>query len=230
MMLGAIAMVVMASVFVSALRHNQTVTAKSTSTADARIALEALTRDLRVAVPPNASTPAISKRGKPVDHLLREPRSEHSHAAPLPSKVDYTIDTTARCLRRTITPGQKTAGVLSWPAAGAVTTCVARGDINSDGSTVFSYYPQVTTLTPSPAPFAFTTGQVGAANLPLIAGVGLTLVDSDPGTRLSRGPGSRTRCHWSTSSSSSTRQVTDDATFRRISAAPTATAASPSSA
>ena len=39
-----------ATVFVSSLRQNRTVTAKTTSTADARIAMEALSRDLRVAL------------------------------------------------------------------------------------------------------------------------------------------------------------------------------------
>lgn len=180
MVLGAIALTLMSSMFVASLRHNRTVTAKTTATADARIALEGLTRDLRVAVPLSASVPAMVLAGPRRVTFYAARGASSATTDPLPSKVDYSVDTTKHCLRRTITPATRAAnGALSWPAASAVSTCLARGDINNDGSAIFTYYPRTTTATPTPAAFAFVSGQVATANLGSIAGVSIALTDSD---------------------------------------------------
>lgn len=180
MALLSLVMTLVATVFISSLREGQTVSAKTTSTADARIAMEALSRDLRVAISPDGTSPAIS---------TAEPRRVTYYAAlgassattdPLPSLVDFGIDTTARCLRRSITPAVLVGSTLTWPAAGTVSTCVARGDINATGGPLFTYLPLATVLVPDPPPFDSTPpGGVVSSDLSKIASVQITLAVTD---------------------------------------------------
>ncbi|MDP9219012.1 MAG: prepilin-type N-terminal cleavage/methylation domain-containing protein, partial [Actinomycetota bacterium] len=59
MMLASILMLAVGTMFVSGLRQNRTVSGKTTSTADARIAMEAMTRELRVATIPPGQVAAV---------------------------------------------------------------------------------------------------------------------------------------------------------------------------
>jgi len=176
---------VAATMFVSTLQQNRTVTGKTTSSADARIAMEALTRNLRFAVSPGVALDGVDKAAFTVAGArtltFYTSRGAVTEAAdPSPSLVTYAIDTARQCLSRNITTAAVAAdGSLSWTPVPAGATCVARGGINSDGSALFSYYPLVTTIAPSPGAIALVSGEVQSADLISIAGVRITLSDTD---------------------------------------------------
>lgn len=180
MTLLSLVVTLVATVFVSSLRQNRTVIAKTTSTADARIAMEALSRDLRVALPPDGASPAVSKAEPGHVEYYAALGASTATTDPLPSRVDFSIDSTVRCLRRDITPAVQVGANLTWPASGTVSTCVALGDVNADGSALFTYLPLATVLVPNPPAFdASAPGGVAATNLSSIASVRINLRVTD---------------------------------------------------
>jgi hypothetical protein len=180
MVLGALVLTLIGSLFMSSLRQNRTVTARTMATADARIALEGLTRDLRVAIAPNASTPAMIFAGPRQVTFYASRGPSTATTDPRPSKVDYQIDTGAACLRRTITTAAVAGnGTVSWPAANARSTCLARGVFNAGSAQLFTYWPWSKTGTPAPTAFPMSGGQVSAASLDDIASVQITLTNAD---------------------------------------------------
>jgi prepilin-type N-terminal cleavage/methylation domain-containing protein len=171
MLIGSIVLVGVGSLFVSSLRQNRTVTGKTTSTADARIGMEAITRTLRVAVLPSAATsPFNSPVATPVSSSRISFYSSLGAVTgttdPLPTLVTFYYDATKKCLVREMTP-----------SAGSLTSvCIARGGINLSGNPLFTYYPLAADGTVSPTPYATTAI---TSNLPTIASVAINIEVTD---------------------------------------------------
>ena len=171
MMIGSIVLVGVGAMFVSSLRENRTVTGKTTSTADARIGMEAMTRTLRVAVVPSAGTsPFNSPAGTPISpsrvSFYSSLGAVTETSDPLPTLVTFYYDATKKCLIREMTPS---AGSLS-------SVCIARGGINLSGDALFTYYPLAADGTVSTTPYAATAI---TSNLATIASVAINLEVTD---------------------------------------------------
>jgi len=173
MMIASILMIAMGTMFVSGLRQNRTVTGKTTSTADARIAMEAMTRALRVAtIPPGQSAAVVSATPTAVSFYSSIGASTQT-TDPKPSLVTFRIDTTNRCLWREVTPATVVGTTWTWPTANKVQSCVARGDI---ASPLFTYFPVNADGTIDTTAFATTAL---SSNLGNLAAVGLSLSVTD---------------------------------------------------
>ncbi|MFL6100767.1 MAG: PilW family protein [Actinomycetales bacterium] len=172
MAVASIVLLGVGTLFVSSLRQNRTVMAKTTTTADARIGMEAMTRDLRVAVVPSGGTsPFNSPVGTPVSSSRISVYSSLGAVTgttdPQPTLVTFYYDSTKKCLVRELTPS---SGSLTW-------TCIARGTINASGDALFTYYPLAADGTVSTTPYA---PSAITSNLPTIASVAINLQVNDP--------------------------------------------------
>lgn len=172
MAIASVVLVGVSTMFVSSLRQNRTVTAKTTTTADARIGMEAMTRSLRVAVVPSGGTsPFNSPVGNPVSSSRVSFYSSLGTVTgttdPLPTLVTFYYDATKKCLVREMTPS---GGSLA-------STCIARGNINSSGAALFTYYPLASDGSVSSTPYA---AAVITSNLSSIASVAINLQVTDP--------------------------------------------------
>jgi hypothetical protein len=175
--MASILMITMGTIFLSSLRQNRTVIGKTTSTADARIALEAMTRELRVAVVPPGQPSALASASATSVSFYSSIGASSATTDPKPYLVTLTADTTHHCLWRAMTPATVVGTVWSWPVANIVQGCIARGDINTTGTPLFSYYPLAAYGTVSTTPYA--AGSI-SANLANIVSVGINLSINDP--------------------------------------------------
>lgn len=179
MFIGTIVLAAVATVFVGTLRSTRTANSRVTSAADARVAMETMTRGLRVGVdPPMAGTtsPFLSAAGSSVN-FYASLTTPSATTDPPPTLIQYAYDSTRKCLLRTQTAAVGTSPNFTF-TTGAKSSCLAYGTVNGDGSPLFTYYPSGTTTTPLP----LVSGSVVAANLPTIDSVGIHLVLSDPAT------------------------------------------------
>jgi prepilin-type N-terminal cleavage/methylation domain-containing protein len=172
MAIASVVLVGVSTMFVSSLRQNRTVTAKTITTADARIGMEAMTRSLRVAVLPSGGTsPFNSPVGTPVSSSRVSFYSSLGAVTgttdPLPTLVTFYYDATKKCLVREMTPS---SGSLA-------STCIARGLINTSGAALFTYYPLASDGSISSTPYA---ASAITTNLPTIASVAINLEVTDP--------------------------------------------------
>lgn len=152
MALTSILLAALMGIFVSDLRTTSRISAKTDATADARLAVDTMSRRLRVAVAPDAATAAFTATG---------PRSVTFYASlvgaaaggvtpratdPRPTKVEYSVVPTTfsgkatSCLREVLTPAAGTASPYTYPASGATARCLAYGTVNADGAALFTYY------------------------------------------------------------------------------------------
>lgn len=174
MAVSSLVLAVAAGLFTTTLRQNRFAAAKTTSGSDARVGIEAVARDLRVAVAPSSTVPAV-ELATPTQVTFFTSRGVSTAASdPAITKVWYWIDSSARCLRRATAPATLAAGAYG-PAARPTGACVAPGDINVDGSAVFTYFRRVTAAVPTPTALPLTAGSVAAADLPQVASVQITL-------------------------------------------------------
>jgi type II secretory pathway pseudopilin PulG len=176
MMMASIVMITLGTLFVGSLRENRTVIGKTNSTADARIAMEAMTRELRVATTPKGQTTALTSATATAVTFYSSIGASTSSTDPNPSLVTLRIDTTNKCLWREITPATVVGATLTWPTASKKAGCVARGNINASGADLFTYYPMNADGTVSTT--AYTAGQL-SANLDNIGAIGLALSVGD---------------------------------------------------
>lgn len=153
MALTSILLAALAGIFASDLRTTSRISAKVTATADARLAVDTMSRRLRVAVAPtDAATAAFTVTGA---------RSVTFYASlvgaaaggvttratePTPTKVEYSVvpvtssGQSTECLREVLTPAVKVADLFTYPASGSTTRCLAYGAFNIDGTALFTYF------------------------------------------------------------------------------------------
>jgi Tfp pilus assembly protein PilW len=175
--MASVLMITMGMLFVSGLRQNRTVIGKTTSTADARIGMEAMTRELRVAVVPPGQAAALATATPTSLSFYSSIGASTQTTDPNASLVSLTADTTHHCLWRAMTPATVVGTTWSWPVANIVQGCIARGDINPSGTALFTYYVLASDGTVSTTPLA--AGSI-SANLANIVAVGINLAINDP--------------------------------------------------
>ncbi|GAA3637626.1 hypothetical protein GCM10022223_65670 [Kineosporia mesophila] len=133
---ASILMVAIGVVFFSTLRGVTTVNTKTSTTADGRIVMEAMTRTMRVAVRPAQFDSAFvsAGTGQVSFYSLLNRTGTPATVTPLATLVSYSYDGT--CINQTLTPPRTdSTGNQVWDT-GAVTTCLGR----TTTPPVFTYY------------------------------------------------------------------------------------------
>jgi hypothetical protein len=157
--IGSVLLVVVAVLVIGALRTIDVLTVRSGSVGDARIALEAMSRNIRVAVqPPGASAALVSASSNQLSFwALLDRGGAPADAAPTPTFVTFGYD--GRCLTQTLTPAPGGAVTVTPPAATGPTGCLLR----TTRPPVFTYYPTgdpATAASPLPANPQLTAGDL----------------------------------------------------------------------
>lgn len=155
MAITSVLLALVAGVFLSDLRTTTRISAKVDSTADARLVADTMARRLRMAVStdPNRTTPPFSTplRGDGVTFVASIAGGAvggpaPGEANPKLTQVQYAVvpvmrdGVTTSCVRETLTPGTSTQAPITFPAAGAVSRCLAFGAVNADGQPLLTYF------------------------------------------------------------------------------------------
>ena len=158
MMIGSVLLLCIGVTFSSTLRTSGQVTARVNSTADARIAMDAMARRLRVAVRPAATRPMFEAGQVRADSVTfyasllpgstgGAATSVSERVVVIPTRVRYWVQD--GCLHEGLTPGRDAlAGGWEWVAPES-SRCLAPGPFTrSDGT--FTYYPAGLGVAPLP--------------------------------------------------------------------------------
>ncbi len=172
----SIVMTAVGTVFVGSLKSVRVVRERTVTAADARIALEAVTRSLRVAVRPDGEAAAITlATGSSLTFYSVINRSGTT-ADPLPSKVEYAWDGT--CLNEAVTP----ARTLTAPAAGGPfyawdTGRTSKCLVRTTAAPAFAYFttPQISSGGVDVSPMTVPVGGLSATDLGLVQSVQVTV-------------------------------------------------------
>jgi Tfp pilus assembly protein PilW len=203
MMCASIVLAGVAGVFVGVMRVTRVVAVKTAATSDGRVAMEAMTRSLRVTSRPDGITAAFTQ-ATPTSVSFYSSLNRGTTGEPPQTFVEYSWD--GACLNESQTTSQavtsppSTGPFYTWPAANRRTTCLVR----TTTAPAFSYYddPLITsggtTVTPMPDTStaalrkAIRSVQVtltvqdaantAIAGTPLTSRVTLTNVLADPGS------------------------------------------------
>lgn len=180
MSVGSVVLAGVAAVFVATLRGVTTTNVKASTGADVRVAIEAMTRTIKVAEVPNGEAAAFrsaSTNGLAFYALLNRTGTA-SVAQPVPTLVEYSWSATTKCLSEAQTPGASivTPNVggpyYQWLSTATVTRCLLR----TTTAPVFTYYPSGD----PDSVVALPTGSLSTANLALVRGIGLYITATDP--------------------------------------------------
>jgi hypothetical protein len=176
--LGMVVAVASVGVFTATVRTVRSVGVRTSDTAEARIALNELTRELRVSVRPKGSVTAVVSATPTVltfyALLDRSGSSVAANSDVAPSQVTFSY--ASNCLTVTTTP--MTFNGTAWSATG---TPVARCVLRSAAAPAFAYYsdPVISTGGVDSTPLDASAG-LSAANLALLQSVEITLTATDP--------------------------------------------------
>jgi len=191
MLLSSVVLAALAVTFTSSMRAARASSARVSTTADARIGMDAMLRRLRVAVIPPGKSSAFDMSGMaagtnyPVGvtvpsatevAFFTSVTTGGSTADPAPTLVDYSIDTTANCLRERMTPASGAVPSYTWPAASTRSRCLLFGVVNADSSPLFTYFADGKLRTPALAILQ------AADNAKTIHSVGIDLAVTGPTT------------------------------------------------
>jgi Tfp pilus assembly protein PilW len=169
MMITSVVLALIATTLISSLRTSGTVNEKVQQISDARVGMEAMTRRIRVAVPPTTDVSAFESAG-PSSMTFFASIAPGGALTPAPTRVSYDIDSTNGCLRETLTPGSGTVPPYTYAAADQRSRCVAFGNIAST-SKLFTYFESGSGTTP----LGSEAGVVDPADLAKITSVGIDL-------------------------------------------------------
>ena len=165
------------TVFTGSLRSVRAVSVRTSASADTRIAMEQLTRELRVATQPNGTAAAlVSGTPSALSFYALLDRSGSSVAANgdvSPSRIDYAFN--GSCVTGTTTP-MLANGTGGWTpdAAHAVTRCLLRTTVGP----VFAYYATGAISVNGVDSTAMSAGSgLAASDLPLVQSVEVTLTN-----------------------------------------------------
>jgi type II secretory pathway pseudopilin PulG len=187
MFVSGVVAAVVASVMIGSLRAAKETTGRTNSAADARIAMETVSRTLRVAVIPERELSAVTV-AQPDAITFYALLNRSGTSNPLPTKVEYYRDATSNCLvqaltpARTLTPPTAADPLYAWDT-GRQTKCVVRTtDVPTVADPWFSYY---TDAALSKNGVAVQPLPPAAANLTLaqrqdVVSVALALTVTDP--------------------------------------------------
>jgi Tfp pilus assembly protein PilW len=177
MFVASILFTAVGTVFLGVLRGVSTTNVKTSTGADGRLAIEAMSRTLSVAITPTGQPSAFvsaSTTGVTFYSLLNR-TGTNSVTEPRPTMVAYTYNSTTSCLNEALTPGVLVGTVYSWPASGTRTKCLLR----TATAPTFAYF-----TSSSLAATALSAGSgLSAANLLTVRRVDLRVVATDPANR-----------------------------------------------
>lgn len=136
MAMFGIVVAALGAVFVGLLDTTRIASTRTATTADARIAMEAMTRSLRVAIVPPGEEAAITvsepNRVQFYSSLARGPGQDSAR----PTRVTYVYDAGSGCVNETqVLADGPVAGPFTWPGGGT-TKCLIR----TSSPPVFTYY------------------------------------------------------------------------------------------
>lgn len=139
--IASVLMIAIATVTIGTLRGVTTINVKTATTADGRIAMEAMSRAMRVTFKPTglpSGQDTALVKAAPDDiifYSLMNRTGGNVTSAPNPTKVRFVRQN--GCINQIMTPAVADQdGNLSWPDSGAVTTCLAR----TSQDPAFAYY------------------------------------------------------------------------------------------
>jgi hypothetical protein len=180
---GSVVLTGVATVAVGALRASRTIAVRSATSADARIAGEAATRSLRVAVRPKGQQAAIVSGGATAVtfYALLNRSGVNQTSDAVPSYVELGWDGT--CVTRRITAGAVVASPPSggpyytWTPSGAA-VCLAR----TTTAPAYTYYPTaaISSAGVDTAPLVLGGGGLAAGDLRAVQSVEVRLTVVDP--------------------------------------------------
>lgn len=178
----SIVLTAVGTVFVGSLKSVRLVRERTVTAADARIALEAVTRTLRVAVRPDGEAAALTLATGSAVTFYSVINRTGTTAAQLPSKVEYSWDGT--CLNEAVTP----ARTLTAPASGGpfyawdtgrTSKCLVRTSV----APAFAYYttPQISSGGVDVTAMSVPVGGLSATDLAVVQSVQVSLAIKVPG-------------------------------------------------
>lgn len=184
MAVSSVLLIAVGTTFANSLRLTKAVNSRTGATADARLAIDTAARRLRVAVRPTAGEdPMIVSGGATSVRFYASIARAGTTTSVLPTLIDYTIDATNSCFRESQTPAKATtvSGVTTytWPASGTKSRCLVFGNVDANGTGVFTFYTSADASTP----VALVNGQLPAGVLDSVRSVGLAMaVRERPGS------------------------------------------------
>jgi len=187
MVVAALVLAGLGTVVISLTRGTTTVTATTRSSADVRLALEAMSRMLRVAFrPPGEPSAIVAADAGTVSFYALVDRT-NGGTPPPPVLLTYSWDSTTGCLRETRTAGRRlsavsaTGSLYAWDATPAA-TCL----LWTTTGPVFSYAANgaLTSAGGDPAPLSIPTGGLSLTARQTVQSVGVRVSGSPP----ARGP------------------------------------------
>ncbi len=128
MLVSSIVLTCLVTTFVGGLATTRFATTRSDATAEAKVALESVTRKLRVAVPPPAGGDVFVEATAHRVVFYASLGGRGATAEPLPTMVEFSVDAGLNCLVEARTPATGTAPPYVFDPANRRATCVARGD------------------------------------------------------------------------------------------------------
>jgi Tfp pilus assembly protein PilW len=181
MALLAVILAAVGTVFLSSVRITRTLTVKTATTADARIALEAMTRTLRVALRPKGEAVALTvAKTDTITFYTSINRSGTTTAQP-PAQVQYAWNGT--CLNEVVTPGRTltnpgTAGPFYAWDTGTTTKCLIR----TTAAPTFTYYVsgQIASGGTDVAPITVPGTGLDQATRVTVQSIGISMTVTDP--------------------------------------------------
>jgi len=201
MMIFAVIATVVGVVTIGSLRASRTVTTRVNSTSDARLAMESVTRTLRVAVKPERESSAITLATPAAVTFYALINRTSSTATPLPTKVEYYRDATSHCLMqaltpaRTLIPATATDPLYAWDT-GRSEKCIVRTTQDPGASDPwFSYFTtgQLTVGSVPVSPLAASMSGLSLSDRQSVVSVEFTLTVTDPGNPAVKGTSDRAR-------------------------------------
>jgi hypothetical protein len=171
---GSLLLAVVATLVIGALHSIDVLTVRSGTVGDARIALEAMSRNIRVATrPPGASAPIVSASATQLSFwALLHRGGSPTDAPPTPTFVKYGYN--GQCVTQSLTPAASGTLTVTTPAVTTPPTCLLR----TTRPPVFSYYAAGdSTATASPLP---ANPQLASADLLRAGSVRVLIEVQDP--------------------------------------------------
>jgi hypothetical protein len=162
-------------------------TVRVSTGADARVAMETLSRTLRVAVVPSGEWSAITVGSYDAISFYALLSRTASTATPLPTLVEYYRDAATNCLMEAQTPARVLAvpvgsSLYAWDT-GRVAHCVVRtAQVPSAAGPWFSYYTtgQVVSAGSATVPLTVSTGGLVLSDRQSVRSVEVSLTVTDP--------------------------------------------------
>ncbi len=180
MFVGSILLAGVATVFTGTLNGVRTTNVKTATGADLRVAIEAMSRTIKVATIPYGQTSAFASASTTsiAFYALLNRTGTTSTAEPIPTLVEYTWNVSPNCLSESLTAGVAIASpaaggpYYTWPTATKKTKCLLR-------TTTAPTYTYFTTGSLTETPLSAGSG-LSTSDLKAVQSVGLNLVATDP--------------------------------------------------